>query len=56
MLYKVPKQCSQCGKYFKQLFIVRDRSACLKCAERQLREWNDLIRKDSAIGSTTVDH
>lgn len=46
MVYKIPRACTQCGKYFHELYIVRDRLTCLPCDERILKDWNALIRTD----------
>lgn len=52
MIYKIPKKCSQCGKWFKELFFTRDRLHCMACAQRQIREWNNLvIEADNIDGS-----
>lgn len=53
MLYKIPKQCSQCGKWFKELFMVRDRLHCKTCGDRQIRQWNHLVIEQGNVEGST---
>jgi DNA-directed RNA polymerase subunit RPC12/RpoP len=52
--YKIPKQCSQCGKWFKELFVVRDRLHCKECGNRQIAQWNTLVIDKSNITPSDV--